>query len=238
MNAFQKQIQRQFEKLPAGPRGLEIDYDSLTKTLTVQMKGFLVYVDYHKRKGLKLSSAVYEFEGGIPDGEILGFLKSAEGKSKKKGSGNKIEWGGESEVLYMQDYPKDIIDEDKLQQLGQAVFDFHRELLSVRKIMVLIKQDAGRSVQKNEENVEADAFFEHAMMLKQPSGKGMSHGNSSGDDRFSDDASVTGGVANSVPTRVGTNSRWFGRKNKKKTSELMELGAAESDSDSAGLLVH
>lgn len=234
MNAFQKQIQGQVAKLPGG---LVLDFDSLTKTCSVQMK-FLVYVDYHKRRGLKLSSSVYEFQDGIADGEILQFLKS-EGKSKKKG-GAKIEWGGESEVFYMQDYPKDIIQEDKLQQLGQAIFGFQHDLFSVRKRMMMIKRDADM-IRFDEADIEENAFFHQALaggpqMIKEPSGNRMNPVSiSSGKaESFAEESSVTNSIANSV----STNGRWFARKNKKQSAEFVELDDAGSDSDSAGLLVH
>ena len=163
MNEHQQQLQQQLDKLPGS---LSLDVDSRACTMT--LRDFTVYVDYHKRRGLKLSTSVFEFADGVLDGSIMVFLKT-ESKNKKKDNG-RIEWSGESEVLFIQEYPKNIIDDNQLQELGQAIEAYQQSIVAMRSKMRMIqssKYSAG-SKEFNQLQDNYDAQVEE-LTLSEPS---------------------------------------------------------------------
>ena len=163
MNEHQQQLQLQLDKLPGS---MSLDVDSRACTMT--MRDFTVYVDYHKRRGLKLSTSVFEIADGALDGSIMVFLRT-ESKNKKKGSG-RIEWSGESEVLFIQEYPKNIIDDNQLKELGQAIQAYHESIVAIRSKILMI-QSSKHSAGSHEFNQSHDDydFDTDVLALSEPS---------------------------------------------------------------------
>ena len=130
MNSYQQQILKQLKKIPDLP---SVHYDSICSSI-ISFPEFLVYVDYHKRRGLQLSSSVFEFENSGPSAEMRAFLRSEFKKKKNCGSG--LEWDGHDAIHFIQLYPKNIIDDDQLSQLSDAITSFHESIKGVRQKLI------------------------------------------------------------------------------------------------------
>lgn len=169
MNEHYQQLEKQLWKLP---ESFSLSFEP-PRSCTLMLGEFCVYVDYHKRKGLKLCSSVFKFPDGVPDVAILTFLK-AWSKRKTEGGG-KLEWGGHDEVLYIQEYPRNIIDDDCLSQLDQAFTSFRESLVSIQKKMAMIQRKSRSAADPSNSDKgtadENDDFLEQAMLESEKSGR-------------------------------------------------------------------
>lgn len=153
MNEHQQQLQKQLWKLP---EPLSLTFDP-PRSFSLSLGNFFVYVDYHKRKGLKLCSTVFTFPDGVPDVEIRAFLK-AWSKRKNEGVG-KLEWGGNDEVMFIQEYPRNIIDDDNLSELDRAITSFREALRSLQQKMIMLHQ-------KSKSNANGSNFSEFGTVIE------------------------------------------------------------------------
>ena len=232
MNEHQQQLQLQLDKLPGS---MSLDVDSRACTMT--MRDFTVYVDYHKRRGLKLSTSVFEIADGALDGSIMVFLRN-ESKNKKKGSG-RIEWSGESEVLFIQEYPKNIIDDNQWKELGQALEAYHESIVAIRSKILMI-QSSKHSAGSNEFNQSQDdydidteelAVSEPSIRLPLPSRKQSWNIKPPKEPKTSDglvddnSASINGvnSAAGNASISAGRMIRRFGRKKREKQPNFVAL---------------
>jgi hypothetical protein len=237
MNEHQQQLQKQLWRLP---EPLSLTFDP-PRSFTVSLGTFFVYVDYHKRKGLKLCSTVFTFPDGLPDAEVRAFLK-AWAKTKHDG-GRKLEWGGDDEVLFIQEFPKNIIDDDKLAELDQAITSFRESLISLQQKMIELNQKS-RSVSHVLELgtvVEKDDFQENAS-LEHSSGRSSQQEKRPSrreswkqrkESRSADTAEDSEGLGEQVSTDQRKYPWQLRRNSQESTKERMQNNSEEASADSS-----
>jgi hypothetical protein len=149
MSHTHKQIQTQFGKLTQ-PVILNIDSPI---EISFHVNGIKVFVDYHKRKGLKLCASIFRLDDGIPESNILSLLLSESKISKKKKEVGKIEWGGDDEVLFVQCFPKNIIEDGQLSNLNEALTSYQENLLDIQKKLISMRNRGKRDQKVSERKI-------------------------------------------------------------------------------------
>lgn len=238
MNEHYQQLQKQLLKLP---EAFTLSFEP-PSSCTFSLGGFYVYVDYHKRKGMKLCSTVFNF-GGAPDAAILAFLK-AWSKRKHEGGG-KLEWSGHDEVLFLQEYSRNIIDDDNLSNLAEAITSFRESLVSIQKQMTMIQMKS-QSAELSRSDVgtattdENDAFLAQAMLERGKSGRSTKR--LSRLEAMRESSGASDGYEEAVQKHVGTdqpiqkkgwrlNRHSSDAKDERKSSQNEDASACSNDQD-------